>query len=267
MHPEINIIIATHKKYELPNDPIYFPLHVGAEGKDLDLGYQKDNSGDNISRKNHAFCELTGLFWAWKNLDSNYIGLVHYRRYFSLRKSRKNPYENILKEKEIMDLIKRYYLILPKKRRYFIETLYSHYAHTHYAEHLDIARKVIAEKYPDYIAGFDFVMQQTYGYMFNMMIMRKDLLNDYCAWLFDILFEMEKYQKEETLSFYQGRFYGRVSEILFNVWLNYQINHQRINKANVKELYCVCTEKINWKRKILLFLQAKVVHKKYEESF
>ena len=68
------VVVATHKAFEMPTDKMYIPLHVGAEGKTdengnaLDLGFQKDNTGDNISDKNAQFCELTGLYWAWKNL-------------------------------------------------------------------------------------------------------------------------------------------------------------------------------------------------------
>ncbi len=89
---EVKIIIATHKKYKMPTDNMYLPLHVGAEGKkdkdgiELNLGYIKDNTGENISELNSSFCELTGLYWAWKNLNSDYIGLAHYRRHFSLSK-------------------------------------------------------------------------------------------------------------------------------------------------------------------------------------
>ena len=83
----IKIIVATHKEYQMPSDNIYLPLQVGAEGK-KDLGYQKDNTGDNISKKNPFFCELTGLYWAWKNLDADYIGLAHYRIHFASKKKR-----------------------------------------------------------------------------------------------------------------------------------------------------------------------------------
>ena len=58
---DIKILVAAHKKYWMPEDPVYLPLHVGAEGK-ADLGYTKDNTGDNISLKNPHYCELTGLY-------------------------------------------------------------------------------------------------------------------------------------------------------------------------------------------------------------
>ena len=79
----IKIIVATHKKYQMPEDQMYFPVQVGAEGKTKIEEYTQDNTGNNISLKNPYFCELTGLYWAWKNLEAENIGLVHYRRYFT----------------------------------------------------------------------------------------------------------------------------------------------------------------------------------------
>ena len=52
---DIALIVATHKKYWMPGDEMYIPLHVGREGKD-DLGYIGDNIGDNISTKNANYC-------------------------------------------------------------------------------------------------------------------------------------------------------------------------------------------------------------------
>ena len=69
----------------MPKDNMYIPLHLGSEGSKEIHGFQKDNDGESISIKNPFFCELTGLYWAWKNLDAKYIGLVHYRRHLTTK--------------------------------------------------------------------------------------------------------------------------------------------------------------------------------------
>lgn len=101
--PTIKIIVATHKKYQMPDDSMYLPVQVGAEDKP-DLGYTRDNTGENISSKNPSFCELTGLYWAWKNLNADYIGLVHYRRHFG-RKT-KEPLAGVLSDRQLYPLLK-----------------------------------------------------------------------------------------------------------------------------------------------------------------
>ena len=267
MNPNIQIIIATHKEYQMPSDSMYLPLHVGAEGKSLNFGYAKDNTGDNISDLNASFCELTGLYWAWKNLSSNYIGLAHYRRHFSMRKKNKNPFDNVLGYEEIKPYLGKIKVFTPNKRKYYIESLYSHYSHSHYSEHLDITREIIQEKYPEYLDVFDKVMKQTYGYMFNMMIMQKEYFDQYCAWLFDILFELQKRVDMPELSTFQARFYGRVSEIIFNVWLQRQLESGNLHSTEVMEIPCIHMEKINWIKKGGSFLKAKFFGKKYEGSF
>lgn len=267
----IKIVVATHKKYEMPLDNMYLPLHVGAEGKNTDLGYTKDNSGDNISSLNSSFCELTGLYWAWKNLNADYIGLVHYRRHFCAKWKNNKPIENVLTADEVQKLVETFDVIVPRKRRYFIESLYSHYEHTHYASQLDAVREIIEEKYPNYVSDYEQVIRQRWGYMFNMMILRRDYMESYCTWLFSILFALKKLVEDgrvencSNLSYFQGRFYGRISEILFNVWLTHQLKEEKIKK--IKELSCISMEKIAWGRKIRSFFAAKFFGKKYEGSF
>lgn len=269
---KIKIIVATHKKYEMPESSIYLPLHVGAEGKE-NLGYTKDNTGDHISDKNSSFCELTGLYWGWKNLDCDYFGLAHYRRHFTVKGNNyiKNHSQTVkdklscaLNKKELCSMLDQYDIFVPKKRNYYIETLYSHYAHSHYAEHLDITRTIIEKKYPDYLKTYDKVLGQRSGYMFNMYIMKKELSDQYCEWLFDILFELEKRIDMPELSQFQGRFYGRVSEIIFNVWLAYQVDR---HSYRVKEIGFFYMEPVKWGKKIKAFLSAKFLHRKYEGSF
>ena len=265
----VRIVVATHKAYQMPTDSMYLPLHVGAKGKTY-LGYRRDYTGEeHISEKNPGFCELTGLYWAWKNLGDDFIGLVHYRRYFCLKKGRRDEWMNhVLTYPELEPMLHLYKVFVPKKRNYYIETLYSHYAHTHYAFQLDCVREIIAEKYPEYLKSYDKVLKRSWGHMFNMFIMQNDYLDAYCTWVFDILFELERrLPSSENLSDFQKRLYGRISEIIFNVWLQEEIDSGRMKKSEIKELPCLHLEKINWFKKGGAFLCAKIFKKKYERGF
>ncbi|MCR5148722.1 MAG: DUF4422 domain-containing protein [Eubacterium sp.] len=268
------IIIAAHKEYQMPEDSIYLPLHVGAEGKTdeegnpLSLGYLKDNTGDNISFKNPMYCELTGLYWAWKNLDADYIGLAHYRRHFLGKGKGKDKFQRVLRGKELRFLInKGYRVIVPRKRNYYIESLYSHYVHTYRADELDETREIIERIYPEYIESYDTVLARSSGYMFNMMIMERELVEDYCSWLFTILDELVERVDDSEMTDFEKRYPGRVSEILFNVWLDRKIACGDVQEDEIAELPFIYMEKVNKIKKGTAFLKAKFLHKGYEKSF
>lgn len=260
----VKIIVAAHKIAPMPkDDSLYVPIHVGAINKE-DLGYIRDDSGDNISHMNPYYSELTGLYWANKNLEADYIGLVHYRRYFTNKPERYREGlmmdEVILSYEKVNELLEKTDVLVPKKQRYYIETLYSHYAHTFKAEHLDKTREIIKRLSPDYLNAFDKVMKQRSAYMFNMYIMKKELSQEYCNWLFAILDALYKEIDITTYTSFEARMFGRVSELLFNVWLE----RKNISVVEVPYIY---TEKINWPKKIMAFLQAKFIGKKYDKSF
>ena len=253
----VKIIVASHKPYEMPSDPMYLPLHVGAAGKES-IGYERDDSGENISDLNPYYCELTGLYWAWKQLKEDYIGLVHYRRLFAVK-------GQTLSEKQLEPFLGRIRLFVPKKRRYYIESLKTHYDHTHMPDHLTVTEEVLNEKYPSYAASYQKVMKRTWGYMFNMMIMQRELLDDYCSWLFDILFEVFKRIDTSSYDAFEKRYVGRVSELLFNVWLDKAYADGKIEKKEIMELDCNIRE--NLLVKIPAFLKAKFFGKRYKGSF
>ena len=255
---KVTVVVAAHKPYAMPADPLYLPLHVGAEGKEP-FGFAGDNTGDNISDKNPTFCELTGLYWAWKHLDADYIGLAHYRRHFR-GKGKGEPLSCVLTETEAVRLLEGKDGILPRRRKYYIETLYSHYAHTMHVEPLDIAGEILREKYPAYVPAFDALKTRTSAHMFNMLILRRDHLDAYCTWLFDILFELERRVDVSAYDAFHGRFFGRVSELLLDVWLSQQ-------SLDLVEVPLVGMEKTNWIKKGGSFLLAKFFGKKYEKSF
>lgn len=267
---KLQIIVACHKECDYPSDSVYFPLHVGCEGNPS-IGLPGDNTGENISLRNPVFCELTGLFWAWKNLNADYIGLVHYRRYLTIKSKtfckQHSLDDSVLSGKKALSILKRKRIILPKRREYYIENLYSHYAHTFDGNHLRIARKIIASDHPKYLKSFDTVMNSTSGYMFNMFIMDRDLLDNYCSWLFDILFKLDNRIDTSSLSDFQKRYAGRVAERLFNVWLLYNKKTLNISSSDITEIPWFYTGKINMFKKVTSFLGAKFLKKKYEESF
>lgn len=249
---DIKIIVASHKKYWMPADDIYLPLHVGKEGK-ADIGFIGDNTGDNISNKNANYCELTGLYWAWKNLPAEYIGLCHYRRYFT----RSNPCscskkkQVILTKAEWEELLNKHPIIVPDKRKYYIETNRSHYNHSHYAKDLDMTEKIIQEKYPQYSEAFTKVMERTWAHMFNMFVMRRDYFDEYNNWLFDVLQKLEKRTDITDYDAVEARIYGYISELLLDVWL--ETNQLEYYEQNVAFL-----EKQNWLKKGIIFVARKI---------
>lgn len=260
----IKILIATHKEFKPPKSEIYLPVQVGAKLNNTNTDYQRDDEGDNISELNPYFCELTALYWAWKNLEVDYLGLVHYRRYLSLKKQKYKQTnelsEVILGNKDIEKIIDNNILYVPKKRKYYIETLYSHYSNTFNNEHLDITREIILEINPNYITSYDKILNNNSGYMFNMVLGNKKIIDSYCEWLFPILFRLKERIDVSNLSLFDARLFGRVSEILFNVWLDK-------NNIMVREFELYDHYKINWWKKGSAFLMAKFFKKKYRESF
>ena len=263
---EIKVIIAAHKQYPMPENDCYLPVQVG-RALHPDAGYTPDSTGDNISEKNPYYCELTGLYWAWKNLPADVLGLVHYRRYMGkpngiagFLKRWRDPLASILDRQDIEKLLKKSDIILPKKRGYYIETLYSHYAHTHYAEHLDRTREVLSELCPEYVLAFDRVMKRTGGHMFNMFIMKREKCDAYCCFLFPVLGELEKRIDVSGLSSFHARVFGRISELLLDVWIE-------ANGEKYTEVPLVNIERTNWLKKGRAFLRAKFEKKKYEGSF
>ena len=246
---DIRVVVAAHKPYWMPDDPMYLPVQVGAEGHDR-LGFQPDNEGENISAKNANYCELTGLYWAWKNLPCDYLGLTHYRRQFTLHRVWKNRF-NVLTREQAARRLAEADVILPTPRNYRIETNYSQYAHAHHAVDLDTTRAILAERHPEYLDAFDRSMKSTTGHRFNMFIMRRAVLDRYCEWLFDVLFELEKRLDISGYSENDRRVFGFVSERLLDVWLE-------TNGVKYQEIPYVFLEKQHWLSKGTRFVMRKL---------
>lgn len=247
-------MVAAHKEFPMPKErELYLPVLVGAKRNyKPGIDYQRDDDGENISEKNPNYNELTAIYWAWKNLDADAVGLVHYRRFLS--KKRKRDLENILNKREVEELLAKTPIILPKKRKYYIETNYSHYIHAHHQEPIDVTRKVIVDKYPEYLDAFDQMMKRTSAHMFNMFVMKKELFDEYASWLFDILTQVEKQIDISEYSVQEARVFGYLAERLMDVWI--LTNHFKYTEVNWIQL-----GKKDTLRKLVNFLKRKFFKK------
>jgi len=213
---DIRIYVAAHRIFSLPegmmlDEDMYIPLQVGREGRQA-LPYVGDNTGDNISQKNDTYCELTGMYWIWKNVNCDIVGLCHYRRYFT-------EDGRILAKKDICNLMKQYDVVVGNSSMSPYGSVAAHYANKHHWQDMLACRAVIKEDYPEYLEAFDRCMDCNLMNIANMMIAPKSVFDNYCCWLFEILAAVEKRTDVSGYDAYQKRLYGFLSERLLRVWL------------------------------------------------
>lgn len=236
MKEDVCIYVVAHKQFKEIISDGYKKIAVGSLANEAHLnGYLKDNYGEHISDKNNQYCELTALYWIWKNTNANITGLCHYRRYFT-KSLVSNQVKFILTQADIQKKLamKSYDIILPYRpcARRTVSEIYCDFG---YQKDLTILREVLQEKYPMYVAEFDALMKRHSNYSANMMICRKETLNQYCQWLFDILFEVEKRVDISEYSTQEKRIFGFMSERLLEVWVRYnklKIKHYRLLKTD-----------------------------------
>lgn len=250
----IKVIVAAHKAYPMPEDPMYLPVHVGKAGKALELGFQGDDTGAHISEKNGTFCELTGIYWAWKNLQSDYVGLAHYRRHFRGKRGR-DKWACILTAREAEALLKDTDVLLPVRRNYYIETVYDQYIHAHPAEPMELMLSLAAESGAQYAAVAENMKKRTWTHIYNMFIMKWDVFDGYCRWMFPILFEIEDRVDISGYSSYDKRVFGFLAERMLDIYLE-------ANGIGYREIPVMFMENQNWLKKGGAFLKRKFFPKK-----
>lgn len=196
------------------------PICVGPNKDSFPKNIQRDDTGDNIANRNNQYSELTALYWAWKNLNADYIGIVHYRRYMSKKKCK--SLNDILSVEEAMKELEKKDIIVVRPRVY-LESVKQHFVNCHRtmkdvsARQLEILEETIQEETPEYITSFKKVMNGHSAHMFNMFIMSKENLDEYCSWMFPILFETESKIESENILF--NRLMGSLSEFLLDTWI------------------------------------------------
>lgn len=227
----LNILVCYYKDIIVnPTDKSYYYIQCGADATGINLEMTKDNTGENISSRNTYWSEITGLYWAWKNIEkSKYIGLCSYRRFFNFKQDTNEPISiiPINDHKEInkivipdMDSIfKNYDIILPKQYTYAYNT--ETVCRMNYnMEDFSILEKLIKDRSPDYLEAYKNVFYKTnlqIGH--NMFIMKWEDFQEYCSWVFDILLEAERKINPANYPIHQIRVFGYMHEILLAVYV------------------------------------------------
>jgi lipopolysaccharide biosynthesis glycosyltransferase len=232
------------KDSETIDNPLFYPVRCGAvfDEREDKPDIPGDDTGDNISAKRLSYCELTVQYWAWKNVDADYYGLCHYRRYLSF--SNKVYEENdlgcieepFINDKALekynidaeymQEVIKRYDIVATKSNDIrkiegvkSVKDFWGKYPNSYHSEDLQECRKVVKELYPDYAIDFYKHLESKDCRWYNCYIMKKETFNHYCEWLFSILFELEKRIDISSYNLEATRVFGVLSERLFGAYL------------------------------------------------
>lgn len=196
-------------------------LQVGTARTDVRVADLLDNQGDNISHKNGNYSELTGLYWIWKNRlvsadvkDDEYFGVAHYRRMFDLSE------DDLLRIQDNgIDVVLPYPMpyepcIAEHPKRYLKDVDWR------------ALLTALEELQPEYAKSFKDILEGEYMYNYNIIIAHREVLCDYCSWLFPIL------ERTEELSDPKGweradRYIGYMGEILETLYFMH--NKDRLN--------------------------------------
>ena len=196
------------------------PIQVGAALCEERVAEVLDCEGENISKKNVNYSELTALYWIWKNeLEKNttddtvkYYGLAHYRRMLSIS------------EEDVKCLMNHDVdAVLPYPMPYE-PNIHAH--HERYIKDVDwnALLRALEELQPEYAKQFPKILSQPYIYNYNIILAKKEILRDYCRWLFPIL------ERTEELSVPKGcdradRYIGYMGETLSTLY--FMLNKER----------------------------------------
>lgn len=236
----MKIYVVTHKPVDLQPlglDKCYSIIRVGPYSREQN-GLLSDADGDSIAEKNPNYCELTAMYWMWKNdTTSEVIGMCHYRRYFTTHALSVDP-KYFLKEKDIENILKSYDALVPFNQSYCMGA-YKKYLCCGYEKDLETTKEAIKKLYPEYVPFYEKYFENSASFRLgNMVIMKREVFDSYCEWLFNILRYVEEHTDLSGYSVQEARIYGYISERLLDVWLS-------ANKVKCKSMRIVNTEEMH----------------------
>ena len=255
------ILISYREKHHLIRSEVLTPIQTGCALTDEHFPHMlRDDVGENISARNDSYCELSALYWAWKNYaalgEPDYVGFMHYRRHFMFDGWRGNPewvwltnghvyfvpcvtpeYLEHLSDSLIEEQLRDCDCIVLKP--YDVAHLHSLSVREQYAklpgqraEWFDILIEELSRLHPDYAEAIRRVQCGSVQYLCNMFIMQKELFFEYCEFCFSTLEAVDRRVNSKGLNDQEIRFLGYLGEFCLTVFLF----HLRSRGARIKEL-------------------------------
>lgn len=208
-----------HQEYELAPYEKIIQAGAALTEERLYQGVLTDCIGDSISIKNKQYCELTALYWLWKHAEEDIVGMVHYRRHFTLP----DNWQQLMIENEV-DVI----LPIPL---YVAPSVAENYKKRHDSREWDFMMQYLKEQ-----DSCTHQMAKTFfdGNLYspcNMFIMRREVLDGLCGWMFPILNAVVEYtgEKEDR---YLNRYPGFLSERLMTFYFEKNRDRYKIVYAD-----------------------------------
>lgn len=255
----IRIFVTAHKNVDRFGSDIMQPVQVGPKNERFPWAFH-DDEGENIADLNPRYCELTTQYWAWKNINADYYGFCHYRRYFDFSETvhEENAFGEImddyidakaakeygLDDNNIAHVVKQYDVITTPFgdldeiiNKYGSPRALWEAAPLLHDDDLKRCYQILCAMYPDYRKDAQDFFNGNKACFCNMFIMKKEIFFDYCSWMFPILEEFDRNTDYSTYSKEALRTPGHLSERLLNIYL---MHHKRIGSNwKFKELQCV----------------------------
>ena len=194
------------------------------------------HSGKNIDDKNQWMCELTGLYYMWKNWNAGIVGLEHYRRFFTEEGKSYSPHEyTLLDAFRIKEILNTHDFIVTCHQHAYGNPAYLYMTESGNTQKFSVWLDFLNETTPGFKQFcMDYLTRSGTLICCNMFIAKKTEADEYCEWLFA---NMENFFKQYPLNDMQARIMGYMAEFTFGAWLMftgkrlYICNHIRFDKA------------------------------------
>lgn len=241
----IKLFVCCHRKTEIPTHPLLIPVQVGAAlSEEHFSGFQHDDTGNHISEKNRSYCELTAQYWAWKNIEADYYGFFHYRRILYPDETAMLPYRlekhfdlstlQVLRYASFDSFISQYDLIAPMGENMHV-SVREHYAKApfHHKKDLDLLEEIIRKCSPDYIPAMERYLSGETHFFGNMFIMRREIFQNYCEWVFPILSDVDRLAECSKYSVQEARVDGYLGERMFGIFFTRAVMESKLRCASI----------------------------------